>query len=191
MSEEMWDLIFETDDEDSINDKVEKTFLRENRIFYDTDVSQTSIGNLCKKILAISKRNYKDIYLHINSDGGDVYEFLRLYDTIHSIPNKVHIIGEGRLFSAGALIVACCATGKRYCHKHSSFMLHEISSGAIGKLHEMRNNIDEANRLQTILISLLKKKTKLKNIDYERLTHKDYYFDTKTAKKLGIVDKVL
>jgi ATP-dependent Clp protease protease subunit len=186
-----FDDIFDEKIDDTHMDLVNKKFFKENTLFFDENVRQEGIGTLCKQILSIARDNNKPITIYLNTDGGDVYEFFRLYDVIQSISNKVHIIGQARLFSAGAWIVACAATGNRFCYPNSSFMLHQVSSVAIGKLTDIQNDFEETKRLQDNLISLLKKHTKLSDKDFEQLMHKDFYFDAKTAKKLGVVDKIL
>lgn len=188
--EEWFDSLFAKDSDD-LMDILRKKEFKDRVVSLNEGVDSDSIGDLITKLRILDDVEVKDIILRVNSNGGEVYEFLRLYDCIQKLQSKVHIINEGKAFSAGSWIVGCAATGKRYANANSTFMLHQVSSWAMGKCDELINEVEEVKRLQDILKGMLKKHTKMKKKHFQYLKEKDWYFDAKEAKKVGIIDVIL
>lgn len=172
-------------------EEINRSFHNLQVIFFSEDVDQESVAKLMKKIIYYATQGNKDIFIYIDSNGGSVYDILGLYDLCHSIKNKIHIFVQSRAFSAGAFIAACCATGERRCGKNSSFMIHEVSSMAWGKLSDLTIDTKETKRLNDRLIKLLVKHTNLSKEEVKTMTKKDTYFTSKDALKWGFVDQVI
>jgi len=74
------------------------------------------------------------VFLHINTPGGNLDTVLQL---VHSIQNsKAVVIGaaEGEVASAGSIIFFACDSF--IINPYSHFLLHDGSTGVIGKLNE-------------------------------------------------------
>jgi ATP-dependent Clp protease protease subunit len=166
-------------------------------LFLDGPIERDNISNLIKKLLLIAQNSHDEdttdeqITIYINTNGGSVYELLRLYDVCQSIKNPICTVVCGCAFSAGAWIAACCGTkGYRFANKNSVFMIHELSSGMWGKMSELDAEHAESKRLQELLNELLFEHTKFTKAKFKK-QRADYYFTPTVAKRLGVIDKVL
>ena len=74
------------------------------------------------------------IYIHICSDGGEIFSALSVIDTILSSKIDIVTVCEGCVASAGVLI--SLAGKERFIRKHAYMMIHEIRSGCMGKYSE-------------------------------------------------------
>jgi ATP-dependent Clp protease protease subunit len=82
---------------------------------------------------------------------------------------------------------------KRFAHKLSTPLYHQVSSGAAGTVKEMEEKLEESKRLQKQLEDIVKEKT---DITKKRLreifdTKKDWYMTSEEALELNVVDEIL
>jgi ATP-dependent Clp protease protease subunit len=181
------------DEESRPNDfYLDRELMDEHRaVFLNDTVSAMTIGTIIKQLVVLDEKSDADITLFVNTFGGEVYETLNLYDSIRRLRSTVHVVAQGKAMSAGALIVALCATGKRLAGRNTTFLLHQGSSFTAGKLSDMENDVKELKRLEDKLDAMLVKASKIKKAELKKVQAKDYYFDSKTALRLGIIDEVL
>jgi len=175
---------------DGVTEAVYASLFKGNNLVLNEDIDDDSIGVIINQIQVLAADNKDPITIRVNTDGGCVYNFLRLYDVCRAVKNRIVIIAEGKAFSAGAFIVACCGDFSS-CYKNTSFMLHEVSSWNYGKTSEVDIAHKEQLRVQNIIFGLLKKHTKMKQNDIDRFEFKDFWFNAATAKRLGIINKVI
>jgi len=165
-------------------------YLIENIDTYRVKAIIESINNINIEDDLNSKKfkNYKrnPIKLHIDNYGGEVYSALGLYSVIKSSKTKIYTYALGSIMSAALFIFL--AGKKRFATKYSTFMFHEVSSMFWDKLTGIKQNVKEMERLQNITESIIidecdiDKKTTKKIKKYK----KDWYIDSKKAKKLKI-----
>jgi len=172
-----------------IEDTAEKELYEQRVIIFNDDVYDESINALIKKMLILDFHNDNEITILFNTDGGCPYESLQFYDFVRSLRSKVNIHVGGRAFSAGVFIIGCCATGKRTCSEHTSFMYHPSFDEFEGKTKDLLSNAKEVERIEKALDGLMEKHTKLKEVT-KKFDH-DIYFNAITAKKWGIVDEIM
>lgn len=130
------------------------------------------------------------IKIYVSSYGGSIYDGLGLIGLIKSSKTPIHTYAIGKVMSMGFVLAVC--GHKRFAFPHTSFMVHSLSSFHFGKFSELKESVQEDDRLQTILDSIITTST---NITQERLNevHEkklDWYFDTVNAVELGCVDEV-
>src|SRR4029077_12645126 len=73
-----------------------------------------------------------DIRLYVNSPGGDSYAGFAIYDAMQFVKPDVQTYAVGMAMSAGALILAGGAAGKRFVLPNSKVMIHQGSGGFRG-----------------------------------------------------------
>jgi ATP-dependent Clp protease protease subunit len=179
---------------------------KERTIYLAQQVDQASINSVTKSIIEINEDDvyisklsaihgfeYKPnpIELYIDSYGGYVYQCLGLLNIMQKSKIPVHTIVTGCAMSCGFLIAI--AGHKRYCFEGSTFMYHQVSSGSIGKLKDMEEDVIETKRLQKIIEEHTLSRTKLTSKDLEKCYNekKDWYFTAKQSLKHGIVDQII
>jgi ATP-dependent Clp protease protease subunit len=175
-------------------------------LFFNKQVDQNSIGDLTQKIIEINqddehlkkvysiynlKYNPDPIKIYIDSYGGQVYQCFGLLSVIERSGTPIHTIVTGCAMSAGFMILI--SGHKRFAHKLSTPLYHQVSSGAIGTVKEMEEKIEESKRLQDQLESIVKEKTDISKKKLKEIfdTKKDWYMTSEEALELKVVDEIL
>ena len=149
--------------------------LPKNRdLFLTKQVDQTSIGELTQKIIEINKDdnhlsklyavynltyNPDPIKIYIDSYGGQVYQCFGLLSVMERSETPIHTIVTGCAMSAGFMILI--SGHRRFAHRLSTPLYHQVSGGAIGTVKEMEDKLEESKRLQSQLEDIVKDKTKI------------------------------
>src|SRR3989344_203374 len=102
--------------------------LLKDRVVFLVGPLDDHIANLIiAQLLFLESENpNKDISLYINSPGGAVTSAMAIYDTMQFVKPDVSTLCVGQAASAGALLLAGGAKGKRHCLPHSSVMIHQV-----------------------------------------------------------------
>jgi len=179
---------------------------KERTLYFTKQVDQESISVLTKSIIEINEHDeyLKKVYeIHsisyeprpikilIDSYGGEVYACFGLLSVMNRSKTPIHTIVTGCAMSCGFMMLI--SGHKRFAHKLSTPLYHQVSSAAWGKLKDMGERMDETNRLQKMLEAITLEKT---NISAKRLkevfeTKFDWYMSAEEAKSLGVVDEIL
>ena len=178
-------------------------YMVDNHLYFRTEVSRDSIDKLNKELIAYS-RNYdilkemhkgynvqpKPIYLHITSDGGDLFAGFYAVDIIKSYPIPIYTVVEGSAVSAASLMA--CVGIKRFMTRNSYILIHQLSSGVVGNYHEIKDNFENDSTLMEninrIYIEQSHKKLN-KKILKDILDH-DKYWNYETCINYGLIDGV-
>lgn len=157
------------------------------------DVTEASISMVVAQMLHLAGQNRDPINLVISTYGGSVDEMFMLYDTIKFLPCPVHTIALGKVMSAGVLVLASGAKGKRMIGKNARIMIHPVSGGVMGNVFEVVADTKEHKRLQEQMVSAIIKETKCTRVDIEKIMKSghDYYVLPEQAVKMGIVDTII
>lgn len=159
-----------------------------------TKFDEDSAQKFRDSIMLLTKVNQqKPITIYIDSYGGAVDSLAAMIETIDSIPNPVITVAVGKAMSCGAILLS--HGDVRFCGPNSRIMIHEVSSGTIGDVHDMKADTQEAQRLNTHFMGILAKNCGFKNYDEIRKVIKeqdgrDRYFSANDAIEFGIVDVV-
>ena len=172
------------------------------QLFLGEDVTESSVKQLIEEIRKINKyddeqeaekKEYerKPIELIVSSFGGCAYSGFALVSTILLSKTPVHTICLGKAMSMGFLIFV--AVHKRYAHRLSTFMYHEIRGWNHGELTQVKRTLEEWERLQNLYDEYVLKRTSLLKEKLDEVKEKclDWYISAEEAKKLGIVDELL
>lgn len=149
---------------------MEKTNQPENKpriILLTKEISEETLTPLKEKLLqweledTEESSNLKEfkpepIILHISSYGGEAYSMWSFIDLIESMKTPVHTYNG---FSMSAGVPIFLSGKKRFVTPHTTFMLHSTTSWIIGKAPRIKSDFDEVNRLDTMYINYIAKKT--------------------------------
>jgi ATP-dependent Clp protease protease subunit len=130
------------------------------------------------------------IKIQINSYGGSIYDGIAVCDAIDKSQTPIHT-HVSHAMSMGFII--SLFGHDRTCSKYATFMWHSMSSGIIGKLQDMEEDMEENNRLQEIMNNITLERTKLKKTQLTKIVKakRDNYIVADDALKLGIVDRIV
>jgi ATP-dependent Clp protease protease subunit len=170
-----------------------------NNLYFYSPVLSNSVIKLNKGISSLSNNLVEvatnldipvpPIKLHINSGGGSLFDGLAAVDTIRKSKAPVHTIIEGGAASAATLMSVVGA--KRYIHKHSFMLIHQLSGGMWGKFAEMQDEIQNSQLLMETIQNIYLKHTKMSKKTLKDLLKRDIWLDAKTCKEYGLVDEVI
>jgi ATP-dependent protease ClpP protease subunit len=167
----------------------------DGHIYFYSDVTSLSVIKLNKVIREITNNMlpYKEdglvLKLHINSDGGVLLDGLAALDSIISNALPIHTYVEGGAASAATLISV--AGKKRFMHRHSFMLIHQMSSRLWGKYEEIKDDKENCDRFMKMIKDIYKEYTKvpMKKID-EILKH-DLWFDADQCLEYGMIDEIV
>ena len=169
--------------------------LKNREILWNDDIDDATIDialyikkwNDEDKDLAIEDR--QPIKIFINSDGGYVATVLHVIDMIHLSKPPVYTIGMGRVYSAGGLLLM--AGHKRYIFPHTSCLIHDGSSGAIGSIGKMIDNLEFTKELEKRIKQYILSSTRITEEIYDQNYRRDWFMFSEEIIKLGIADEIV
>jgi ATP-dependent protease ClpP protease subunit len=94
----------------------------------------------------------------IDSYGGYVHSLLSMVSVIENSKIPVMTVVEGKAMSCGAILSAFGSNGLRFIDTNACFMMHDISSGQYGKIHELVSGTNEILRLNKLIMGKLAKR---------------------------------
>lgn len=165
--------------------------LLKDRIIYLSGTITDELANVI--IMQLLWLNADDpdehINLYINSPGGSVYSGLAIKDIMYNIKNPVNTLGVGICASMGSYLLAS-GTGTRKATENCRIMIHSVSSGTSGTVHDIEIDYKETKSLHNKLLLDMSKFSKGKTSyeEFKNLTERDFYMDTEIAISLGLVD---
>jgi ATP-dependent Clp protease protease subunit len=133
----------------------------------------------------------KDIAMYINSPGGVMSAGLALYDALQFIRPDVQTICYGIAMSAGSLLLAGGAPGKRCALPNSQILIHQPSGGFQGQTSDIeihaRGILAPRRRMGQIYANRPGQAAERVHEDMER----DRYFTPEEAAEYGLIDRIL
>jgi ATP-dependent Clp protease, protease subunit len=167
--------------------------LNERIIFLGTAIDDQIANLVIAQLLHLESEDPdKDIYIYINSPGGDVYAGLAIYDTMQFVKPDVSTISIGMAMSMGALLLAGGAEGKRMALPNAKIMIHQVWTGGFGGQAtdieiRARETLSLKRRIEEIVAKHAKQDLEKVTKDMER----DYFLSAEDAKNYGIIDRVI
>lgn len=133
----------------------------------------------------------RPIIIYIDSYGGAVDSLANMIETLDQVSNPIVTVCMGKAMSCGAILLS--HGDIRFCGPHSRIMVHEVSSGTFGDVHDMHADVQETRRLNEYFMGLLARNCGFKNYNEIRQLIKeqdgrDRYMDANDALKFGIID---
>jgi ATP-dependent Clp protease protease subunit len=128
----------------------------------------------------------------IDSFGGAVYSLMSMVANMKASNIPVATIIEGKAMSCGALLFSYGTSGYRFMDKHATIMIHDVSSGARGKIEEIKADAKEGDRLNQLVYREMaancgkEPEFFLKQI-HDR-SHADWYLDAEEAQTIGLAN---
>lgn len=168
------------------------TKLLANRIIFLSGEINSDLANLVvSELLYLDSLSHDDIFIYINSPGGEVTSGLAIYDTMNYVKSNVATVATGLCASMAAIILAAGEKGKRMALPNSEVMIHQVLGGTQGQATDIKIQAERILKMKSKLNGILSKLTgkNIKKIDND--TERDHYLDAKEALNYGIVDKIL
>ena len=166
--------------------------LKDRIIFLGTGVDDNVANAIIAQMLFLeSDEPDQDIYLYVNSPGGQVSSGMAVYDTMQYIKPDVQTICIGQAASMGALLLAAGANGKRFSLPHARIMIHQPSGGFQGQHTDIEIQAKEISRIREILDGVLSRHSGQDTKKVRKDTERDHYMTGEEALKYGLIDKLI
>jgi ATP-dependent Clp protease protease subunit len=166
--------------------------LSERIIYLGTAIDAGVANALIAQLLHLeADKPDQEINLYINCEGGDMTAMLAIYDTIQFIQAPIATFCVGQAISAGAVLLAAGAPGRRAVLPHARVVLHQPAARGQGTIPDLILQADEVVRVRGQVESILAAHT---GQSIERLRHdtdRDHVLTAEGAREYGIVDVVV
>jgi ATP-dependent Clp protease protease subunit len=170
-------------------------------VYFGGDSYHEDVVNSCtvsKAIKNLHMLEHSDpgetISIILNSCGGSWDDGIALYDVIKSLQSPVVIIGMGKVYSMGSIILQ--AGDIRVLTNHTTMLIHDGTEGYIGspKSFEAWGERSKITREQSYNIyynQMVKKDEKITIKKIEALCSHDTILTAEEAIKIGLADEML
>lgn len=133
----------------------------------------------------------KDIFMYINSGGGEVTAGMAIYGTMNFIKPDVSTIVMGQACSMGSLLASSGAKDKRYMLPYSRHMIHQVSSGTQGTAIDMKIALEETLRMNRELTEIYVRNTGKSFDELEKDMSRDFFMTPEESISYGLADKII
>ena len=131
---------------------------------------------------------YPEIWLHINSYGGSVYDALAAVDTIQASPTPIITIIEGIAASAATMI--SISGDRRYIRPNGVMLIHQMRCGFYGKKQDAADEMKNVDQLEDKLMALYLDNTNLSKNKFKKIIRRELEHNAEDCKKMGFVDEI-
>jgi len=166
--------------------------LRERIVFLGTEVSEQSANLIVAQLLFLEAEDPEaDIRLYVNSPGGDAYAGFAIYDAMQFVKPDVQTYGVGMAMSAGALILASGAAGKRHVLPNAKVMIHQGRASSSGQPTDIQIAAREILSLTRRYGEIIAKHSGKDVEQVMRDIDRDRFLEPHEAVEYGLADVVL
>lgn len=166
--------------------------LKDRIIFVGSEIDDHVANIVAAQLLFLEADDPdKDIYMYINSPGGNVHSGLAIYDTMQYVKPDVCTTCIGLAASMAAVLLAAGEKGKRTSLPNARVMIHQPFGGGKGDASDIEIIAREIIKTRDKLVDIIAEKCSrpreivLKDID------RDYYMSAEEAKDYGLIDTVI
>lgn len=146
-------------------------------------------GQIAREILA-AEAAYKNIDVRINSNGGEVYTGIAIFNALRNSKANIRIYIDGIAASMASVIALC---GKPVeMSKYARLMLHSVSGGCYGNKNELKSVLNEIESLEDTLCQMYAAKLgqSADEIKAAYFDGEDHWLTADEALSLGLIDGI-
>lgn len=185
-------MIFEKTRDGEVLYDIYSRLMKDRIIFLSEEVNSETGTAIAATLLWLDHQSNKDISMYINTPGGTITDGLfTIYDTMQYIKSDVQTVCIGEAYSAGAVLLAAGAPGKRMAFTNSEVMIHEVQSGVDGSGSEIERQTERLKRLSNGLFEIVARHTGQTLEKIKADCEDEMYLSAEEALKYGIIDKIV
>ena len=168
--------------------------LKDRTVFINGAISTEMSHVIVAQLLFLESEDPdKDIYVYINSGGGEVTAGMAIYDTFQFIKPDVSTVVMGQACSMGSCLAQAGAAGKRLILPNARHMIHQPSGGARGQATDIQIQAQEILKMKKYLTQIyVDHNTAGKT--FEDLTNdmeRDNFMSAEEAVAYGLADRII
>lgn len=130
------------------------------------------------------------VRVRINSQGGEVYAGIAIFNAIRRSTCDIAIYTDGIAASIAGIITMC---GRRhYMSRYSRLMIHSVSGGVYGNAVDLQRMIDEIRGLEETISAIIAERMQITAEEVRRryFDGEDHWFTADEAVALGLADGI-
>lgn len=146
-------------------------------------------NRVVSELFALNDQGCK-IEVRINSQGGDVFSGMAIYNALRQSKEDITIYIDGVAASIAGIIALC---GKPlYMSPYAKLMLHNVSGGTYGNAKELRQMADQMEVLQSNLATMIAGRLGMEadNVAKKYFDGQDHWITASEALDLKLVDGI-
>ena len=169
-----------------------------NHVHFNDDVTPQSMFILARELRLVAQKlrlraimfeaPVQPIYLHVSTDGGEISAAFSVVDCIKNLGVPVYSVVDGFVASAGTLITL--AAERRFIEANAYMLIHQLSSGVWGKMHDIREQVDNLKKLMEHITAFYLEHTTLKTEVLQKLLLRDVTWNAQESITRGIADEI-
>ncbi len=135
----------------------------------------------------------KDIWMFLNSPGGEVSSGFGVYDTMRFIRPKVKVVVTGLAASIATVILLGAEKEFRYSMPNSRLLIHQplISGNIQGQASDIEIHANEILKTREKIAQLYHQETGQQLERVRRDIERDYWMTTEEAKNYGLISRII
>jgi len=131
----------------------------------------------------------KEIYVYINSGGGDIRSGMAIYDVMRAIQSDVVTVSLGEASSMASILLAGGTKGKRLALPNARIMIHQPLTGRYGQASDVaiaaKEILYQRNTLNRLLADFTGQSLKRIELDTDR----DFFMSAQEARSYAVEKK--
>lgn len=150
------------------------------------DYDGANASDFVKDLMDLQNK-YRTIEVHINSQGGSVYEGLAIITAIKQC--KARLVGYIDGIAASMAAVIALSLPEVYMNRYARLMTHRVSAGCYGNADDMRTQADHIQSIENDLVDMIATKTGLSAAEVKEkyITNQDKWINAADALKEKLV----
>jgi ATP-dependent Clp protease protease subunit len=161
-------------------------------VFLGTQIDEASANLVVAQLLHLDAESPgHDIFLYLNSPGGDMTGLFAIYDTMQFLRSDVATVCVGQACSAAAVLLAAGHPGKRYVLPNARVLIHQPHGGAQGQSSDLELAVAEMVEMRRRMVDILVRAT---GQPAERIVgdiDRDYILRGDDVVAYGLADEVI
>ncbi len=173
---------------------IQKTFLRERKVFLWGAVTDETGKEICEKLLYLeAAAPGKDITFYLNTPGGSITAGMAIFDTMKLITSPVTVVVTGMAASMGSILLCAAAKGRRLVFPHARVLIHQplITGRLIGPATDINIQAKEMEKLRVELNQILATASGQPIDKIARDSDRDFYLNAQEAIDYGLADRIV
>lgn len=153
------------------------------------DEGMVGSRDIVRELLLLGKSCDK-VRVRINSQGGEVYAGIAIFNAIRRFQGSISIYTDGIAASIAGIIAMC---GRRhYMSRYSRLMIHSVSGGVFGNTADLQKMIDEIKGLEETISSIIAERMQITAAEVREryFDGEDHWFTADEAVALGLADGI-
>lgn len=132
----------------------------------------------------------RDIELHLNTPGGDVFDGIAIYNTLRQSRGQVRVVIDGLAASAGSFIAQAASPGCLEIAPHAQMMIHNGFAMAVGDAADMRKTADLLDQVTNEIAGIYADRTGKPAAHWLALMAQETWLTDKMCVAQGLADRI-